>query len=334
MYSILEFVNNKISTITLSENVTEISIDIDLDSILTEANNNDNNTIKDKLKKKANENLERAVDEITETILKDKPYIEIPGYGKLTKQKIKDILTKDDERKKFLLALGFPENYININKNLAERVLKGEITFKDAFNYLIKQASEFMNALLGKYGTKEQIKALGKLFIQLILLGIYILFISFFSMLLSYSVNTIIAAYILYIIVLPALTELFVYISTKLNTDAIMINATSLSSGILTTILIQVITGNAIISFLALIINYILNLVIGYRSQKYAILQKIGNNTAAYKTIIENLLLRILGNFLIFTGANVFLFFKNLLLYGFNSKVFSSFLTNLLHPNL
>jgi hypothetical protein len=107
-------------------------------------------------KKDVSRAVDRLVEEISSKIMKNTDKIEIPDYGILSKSKIKKILTDDKEAKKFLKAIGFNDKDIEKPKELAERVLKGELTVKDGFKLLMEDTRRMIKALKSKEKDDEK----------------------------------------------------------------------------------------------------------------------------------------------------------------------------------
>ena len=327
MYTIIEY--------TLSARIisilNEISDKINSKSIIIIEN--DSSINKTDLARISKKNLDESVEKISEVLFKYRKVRLVPNYGELTREKIKKILTDENERKKFLVTIGFPKSYAELEKDLAERVLKGELTIKDAFYYLINQSVKHISELLGHYGAEKQKQAFLRSIIGSIIFGLFVIFIGLVKSLLSVGLtNYALVGYVLYIVILPAFTELFAYILSKLKLNSFAIISTSLySSGFSATIAFAI-THNPIFAFIVFFLSSIINILISIRTQKILILQKVGFNVEHnLKILAKNIVLRILTNFITIAGASAFSFFANLIKHGLSTEVIKQTIASIFH---
>jgi len=90
--------------------------------------------LKEKITKSINKSVDLIWEKLVESAQTDK--IRIHGYGVLTKQKLKKVLTNSKEAEKFLSVLGFRESGEKA-KELARRIVEGKLSLKDGIKLMV-----------------------------------------------------------------------------------------------------------------------------------------------------------------------------------------------------
>jgi len=217
--------------------------------------------------------------------------ITIPGYGKLTEDRIEKILTDENEQYKFLKALGFSDEYIKQNKDLAQKILDGKISMADGFNLFINQTIEEFK--------KSPIKASLKVWVIIFVLVVVIFVNTFmFLFITGLTMNPIIGLLGAAVISAPIVEELYKIITVKLKmglAGQIIFNALEFIQYFVTMISMGI---NPILAFLIRVIPLTMHLINTIRAQVADLYGKMGFRAKEFELYFLNVLMHFSLNFL------------------------------------
>jgi len=237
--------------------------------------------------------IDKKVKELFKKIVQDiaARNVTIPGYGKLTEDKIEKILTDENEQYKFLKALGFSDKYIKQNKDLARKILEGKISMADGFNLFINQTIEEFK--------KSPIRASLKVWVIIFTL-VVVIFVNtlMFLFLTSVTMNPIIGLVGAAVISAPIIEELYKIITVKLKmglAGQVIFNALEFIQYVVTMTSIGV---NPILAFLIRIIPLTMHLINTIRAQVADLYGKMGFRAKEFELYFLNALIHFSFNFL------------------------------------
>lgn len=261
-----------------------------------------------KLKEKINKSIDKSVDLIWEKLVEsaqtDK--IRIQGYGILTKQKLKEILTDPKEAEKFLSVLGFRESGEKA-KELAHRIVEGKLSLKDGIKLMVDDIVNWWEKIKNKETAFNTILNLG---VRLLIVHFLILGVIEINTIAGESINHLLKMLaippdsIVYfglkaipvVIIAPILEEIYKLISARLNMGAVGILELPVREFFHYFLMMGLMGVHPLIAFLVRLLALVFHIITIIRYHNWRVYVDIRNMKYANRIIITNLLAHVISN--------------------------------------
>jgi len=211
----------------------------------------------------------------------------VKGYGKVTPDKLEKIYFDENERIKFLRAIGFSEEYIRENTELMKRLFAGKLKLKDGLHLLVNRFIETF-----KKDNLLQISA-----------GMIVIFmaISFSAVLIHLMLaiaTTSVIKFAITTAMVSAVSEVLNYIMSKLNMSVFgAISSTALSVSVISAIINTVVAPTLPLMFFG-ITYIIIRLTNILKSEIAATYSQVGMNKHSRNILKTNTINAIVSSFL------------------------------------